>query len=655
MAGDTQVQARDPLLNAGAPLPTQVRFGPFEVDLRANQPRKHGIRIKLQEKPFQFLALLLERPGEVVTREQLRDQLWPSDTFVDFEGSLNTAANRLRHVLGDSAEFPRFIETIPRKGYRFIYPVAPVNSTVVSAEALHRAGSTGQAESIVGRPTRLWRKFAIPALALSLVALLIVVAVALRFTVQGWKTISQEPGKIMLAVLPFENLSGDPQQEYFSDGLTDEMITQLGRLQPARLGVIARTSAMQYKGRRQNLAHVATELGVDYLLEGSVRRSNGRVRISAQLVQARDQTQLWAESYERETSDVLAIQREVGDRVARSLALELLPAGETARARGSSSNAAAYDAYLRGRYVWNRRTEEGLRRSVEYFGQAIRLDPNYAAAYAGLADSYIVLAAWFYMKPNEAYPKAEAAAVKALEINESLPEAHSSMGVIAWEYHRDRARADKEFQLALQLNPGYATAHQWYAEFLSADGRHEEALAAIHRARELDPLSLIINSVVGYIYYYARRYDEAIVACRKTLELDPDFGPAHLYLSWIYIQKGMHDESAAERRKAMARSSLDNQNEAGYQAAFKAEGITGARRWLVAERIKQSKREYVPPYWIAVLYAGLAEPDKAFEWLEKAYRQNDPSLTRIKVDPKLDPIRSDPRFASLVKSMGLAP
>ena len=652
MSGDTQVQVRDPMLNAEAPIPSHVRFGPFEVDLRANQLRKHGIRIKLQEKPFQFLALLLERPGEVVTREQLRDQLWPSDTFVDFEGSLNTAVNRLRQALSDSAETPRFIETIPRKGYRFIYPLAPVNSTLVSAEPMNGAGSTGRAEPIVGVPTQLWRKFAVPAL--SLVALLIVVAVALFSPVRGWKTNVKEPEKIMLAVLPFENLSGDPQQEYFSDGLTDEMITQLGRLQPTRLGVIARTSAMQYKGRRPNLAQVAAELGVDYLLEGAVRRSNGRLRISAQLVQARDQTQLWAESYERETADVLAVQREVGDRIARSLALELLPASETARARGSSSNPAAYDAYLRGRYVWNRRTEEGLRKSVEYFQQAIRLDPNYAAAHAGLADSYLVLASWFHMKPHEAYPKAEAAVVKALQIDESLPEAHSSLAVIAWEFHRDRARAEKEFQLALQLNPGYATAHQWYAEFLSADGRHEEALAEIHRARELDPLSLIINSVVGYIQYYARRYDQAIVACRKALELDPDFGPAHLYLSWIYLQKGMHDEAATERQLAMARSSVDYQNEAGYQAAFKAGGITGVRRWLVAERLKQSQREYVPPYWIAVLYAGLAEPDKAFEWLEKAYQEKDPSLTRIKVDPKLDPIRSDPRFASLLKRMGLS-
>jgi TolB-like protein/DNA-binding winged helix-turn-helix (wHTH) protein len=639
-------------------------FGTFEVDLRLRELRKQGLKVKLQDKPLNVLALLLEQAGEIVTREDLRRRLWPSDTFVDFDANLNTTLNKLRRALGDSADNPRFIETLPRHGYRFI---APVEAMAAGTEP--KVAATGtipppRATSLVSAASpgrqRLWghglwgwmRRRA----AIASVIVLTVIALALltiRWAVRRQSRPATE--KTMLLVLPFEDLSGDSGQEYFADGLTDEMITELGHLRPDRLGVIARTSAMQYKHTRKPLRDIARDVGVDYVLEGSVLRAGGGVRVTARLIQSSDQTELWTESYERATPGVLALQRDVVDRIAQSLAIELLPRGN-APGRAAAVNPEAYEAYLKGRYYWNKRTADGLQKGLGYFQQAIEIDPRYAQAYAGMAESYLVAAGWEgWMVPwREAIPKAREAAKKALELDSSLGSAHAALAYIIWEDELDWRRAEEEFKRAIELDPGYATAHQWYAEFLAAMGRSQEALAESMTARRLDPLSLIINAEVGYVYYYARKYDETVDACRKTLEMDANFPPAHVFLSWAYVQKGLEKQAVEERERALVLQGMDKEKAAGFSRAYARGGLSAARRWAL-EQMRPGGSEYVSFYGAAGLCAGLGERDQAFYWLEECVRRHDTGLRWIKVDPKLDPLRSDPRFGSLLHRLHLVP
>src|SRR5271157_39253 len=635
-------------------------FGTFEVDLRLRELRKQGLKVKLQDKPLMVLALLLEQAGEIVTREDLRRRLWPSDTFVDFDANLNTTLNKLRRALGDSADNPRFIETLPRHGYRFIAPVEAVAAGTEPKVAATGTIPPPQATSLVpaGSPARqrLWdwmRSHAVAASAIML-AVIVLVLLTIKWTVVRQSRRATE--KTMLLVLPFEDLSGDSGQEYFADGLTDAMITELGHLRPDRLGVIARTSAMQYKHSGKRLRDIARDVGVDYVLEGSVMRAAGGVRVTARLIQSSDQTELWTESYERATPDVLALQRDVVDRIAHSLAIELLPRGNAPGGRAAAVNPEAYEAYLKGRYYWNKRTADGLQKGLGYFQQAIQIDPRYAQAYAGLAESYLVAAGWEdWMGPwHEAIPKAREAAKKALELDSSLGSAHASLAYIIWEDELDWRRAEEEFKRAIELDPGYATAHQWYAEFLAAMGRPQEALAESMTARRLDPLSLIINAEVGYIYYYARKYDETIDACRKTLEMDTNFPPAHVFLSWAYVQKGLEKEAVEERERALVLQGMDKEKAAGFSRAYARGGLSAARRWAL-EQMGPQGSEYVTPYGAAVLCAGLRERDQAFYWLEESIRRHDTGLRWIKVDPKLDPLRSDPRFDSLLHRLHLLP
>ncbi|MGO9274932.1 MAG: TPR end-of-group domain-containing protein [Terriglobia bacterium] len=638
-------------------------FGTFEVDLRLRELRKQGLKVKLQDKPLEMLARLLEQAGDIVTREDLRRRLWPSDTFVDFDANLNTTLNKLRRALGDSADNPRFIETLPRQGYRFIAPVEavsaatepklaatgtippPLATSLVSADSNGRQRLWGQG---------LWGWIRSHAATDSAIVLAVIASVLLIMRLVAIRHSRSATEKTMLLVLPFEDLSGDSGQEYFADGLTDEIITELGHLRPDRLGVIARTSAMQYRHTRKPLRDIARDVGVDYVLEGSVMRAGGGVRVTARLIQSSDQTELWTESYERATLDVLALQRDVVDRIAQSLAIELLPNGNASGGRAATVNPEAYEAYLKGRYYWNKRTADGLQKGLGYFQQAIQIDPRYAQAYAGLAESYLVAAGWEgWMVPwQEALPKAREAAKKALELDSSLGSPHASLAYIIWEDELDWRRAEEEFKRAIELDPGYATAHQWYAEFLAAMGRPQEALAESMTARRLDPLSLIINAEVGYVYYYARKYDETIDACRKTLEMDANFPPAHVFLSWAYVQKGLVKQAVEEREKALVLQGMDKEKASGFSRAYARGGLSGARRWAL-EQMRPGGSEYVSFYGAAGLCAGLGERDQAFYWLEECVRRHDTGLRWIKVDPKLDPLRSDPRFDSLLHRLHL--
>ncbi len=637
--------------------PTQsrglVRFGAFDVDLRSGELHKDGVKIKLQEQPFRLLALLLEHPGEVVTRDELRHRLWPEDTFVAFDDGLNTAIKKLRDALGDSAEKPRLIETLPKHGYRFILPVTTI-ATELSSEFSAQAPGAGSRilRHPLWRNVRSWsRSRTVLPLAIGAAALLLV-----AYLVRPPVGPQAKPGsgKIMLAVLPFENLSGDPEQEFFSDGMTEEMITQLGGLQPAKLGVIARSSAMQYKHADKSINEVGRELGVQYVLEGSVRKAGDRLRITAQLIQVVDQTHMWAQTYDLDVRDVLAIEGDVARAIADEIRLKLTTEEQQRLAAARRPDSEAFELYLNGRY-FSHRGLDGMPPAVENFQRAVAKDPDYALAYSGLADAYIVQVFWGWESPEQALERAKAAAEKALALNSSLAEAHASLANVKL-YSWDFRGAEQEFRRALELNPSYANAHHWLSHCLVALGRMDESLAETNRALIFDPLDLSIQTHLGWHHYFAREYDQAIAPIRKALESDTNsrrsrVGP-HAILGAVYEQKGMYDEAIANFRDAVGQSGgipvyIAQLAHAQATSGNKAEALR------LLEELKRPKHKYVPAEEIAAVYAALGQKETAFQWLEQAYQIRSASLINLKVDPRFDSLRSDQRFSDLVRRIGL--
>ncbi len=638
-------------MNAPTPRRGLVRFGDFAVDFRSGELHKEGVKIKLQEQPFRLLALLLEHPGEVVTRDELRQRLWPEDTFGAFDDGLNTAIKKLRDALGDSAEKPRLIETLPKHGYRFLLPVttiAPEPSSEFSTEAPDAAREF--LRHLVWRKAKSWSRSRAVLLFASSTAALLLVAYLVRPHVRPQATAAS--GKVMLAVLPFENLSRDPEQEFFSDGMTEEMITNIGGLYPERLGVIARTSAMRFKHASGSLQQVGQDLGVQYVLEGSGQRSGDRVRITAQLVQVSDQTHIWAQTYDRSLRDVFAIQTEVARAIADEISLKLPP--EQQRLRGSSAvDPEAFAFYLNGRY-FSHRGSDGIPRAVENFQRAIAKDPDYALAYSGLADAYTVQVLWGWESPEGVLERAKAAAQKALALNSSLAEAHASLANVKL-YSWDFRGSEEEFKRALELNPSYANAHHWYSHCLVALGRMDESLTETNRALIFDPLDLSIQTHLGWHHYYAREYDQVIAPIRKALEGDASprsrVAP-HAILGAMYEQKRMYDEAIANFRDAVAQSGGIPVYIAQLAHAQAASGNrTEAIRLL--EELKRPRQKYVPPEEIAAVYVALGQKETAFEWLEQAYQIRSASLINLKVDPRFDSLRSDRRFSDLVRRIGL--
>ncbi len=456
-----------------------------------------------------------------------------------------------------------------------------------------------------------------------------------------------------VAVLPLENLSRDPEQEYFADGMTEELITDLAKMSALR--VISRTSVMRYKGTQKPMPEISRELNVDAVVEGSVQRSGNRVRVTAQLIEAATDRHLWAETYDRDLRDVLALQSEVATAISKEIQVKLTGQEQTRLATRRPVNREAYEAYLKGRYYWNRRTDEGLTKSLEYFERAIDKDPNYAMAYSGLADTYYTLLSFHLIPTKEGSAKAKAAAMKALAIDDLIGEAHTSLAVATLAYEWDFARAEKEFKRAIELSPGYATGRQWYAGYLAQMGRLEEAIAESKRARDLDPLSPSINTTLAQKFIYTRQYDAAIEHLRKTLELDPNFAVAHSWLAWAYLEKGMKKEAIEEQQKAVT---LSGGNTEILASLYYALAVTGrqneARKGL--EKLKQlSKRTYVSPHVMAVIYTGLGDKEQAFAWLEREYEEHDRELLSLKMMPFFDPLRSDPRYQDLVRRIGLPP
>jgi TolB-like protein/DNA-binding winged helix-turn-helix (wHTH) protein len=625
-------------------------FGSFEVDLASGELRREGLKVKLQDQPLRLLVLLLEHAGEVVTREELRNRLWPADTFVDFDHSLNTAVRKLREALGDSAEAPRYVETLARRGYRFAVPVKDPEAPAppaLSADAEVPAPATHAAARGLSSPPRV----------VAIAGVLGAAALVAAYWMGARPGPRTQPGRrLTLAVLPFDNLSGDADQEYLSDGLTEEMITQLARLEPDRLRVTARSSTWKYKHADRDIPRLRQELGADYVLEGSLRRAGERVRVTAQLVQVVDQSHIWAETYDRDLRDVLVLQSEIARAVAAATALTLTPDAHARLARARPVHAESHLDYLRGRYFfWNRRSEAGVRQALGYFQRSIAADPNYAPAYSGLADCYTSLGATSAvggLPPRQAMPEAKAAALRALQIDPTLAEAHNSLANVHLLYDWDLAASEKEFRRAIELDPDFTTAHHWYSHTLLALGRTEESLAESKRALELEPMHLVINGHLGWHYYNSRQYDQAIEQYRKTLELDaaPLF---QRYAAWAYLQRGMHREAIDALRAAL--SALGRapavEGELGHALA-----VAGRRDEALAvlEGLRQlSSTRYVSPYSVALVHAGLGDRDQAFAWLDKAYAERSDYMPYLKLEPMLDGLRSDPRFAALVQRVGL--
>jgi TolB-like protein/DNA-binding winged helix-turn-helix (wHTH) protein/Flp pilus assembly protein TadD len=627
----------------------RFKFGTFEADLQTGELTKLGKRISLQDQPFQLLAMLLEKPGELVSRQELSERLWPN-TIVDFDHGLNKAIGKVREALGDSAENPRFIETVARRGYRFLADVAVIQGgkpeTVAGDLAVHENPGLLQsidARASQGRPLGAlgWRLFGL--------GLTLALAASLTWFFYSWihplSTIRS------LAVLPLENLSSDASQDYFADGMTDELIAHLGQIGAMR--VISRTSAMTYKNARKPLAEIARELNVDAVVEGSVLRSGERVRIDAQLIQVPADRQIWAESYEGDFRDTLALQSKVARSIAQQIRATLNPREQVALEKSKAVNPEAYEAYLKGRYFWNKRTGDGLRTAVEYFNHAIQTDPTYAEAYSGLADTYALSGDWEYgvLSPQDAFRKAKAAATKALALDDSLGEAHTSLAFALDLYGWDWETAEKEYKLAIKLSPGYATAHLWYAWHLILVGRDSEGLFELRKAESLDPLSLIISADMADALCIAHLFDEAVQQSKKTLQMDPHFAIGHYELGQAFEQKHVHDQAIAEFQKAIEISGhsgvFDSSLAYVYAVLGRKEEAIKIAKDLEAHRDQNPSAEAN----IALIYVGLGDQDQAMSWLNKGYEARfNPSIL---LRPAFDPLRSDARFKELLRRIGL--
>jgi TolB-like protein/DNA-binding winged helix-turn-helix (wHTH) protein/Tfp pilus assembly protein PilF len=627
---------------ATAPVSRVLRFDSFELDIRAGELRKAGAKLRLQGQPIQILAALLNSAGELVTREQLREQLWPGDTFVDFDHSLHNAIARIREVLGDSAETPRYIETLPRRGYRYIGPVADLPT-------LRLATETGRHST---QPLTLFTALKpkrILALVLGVVFTLGLVAST------TWRYMLAKAGGPpihSIAVLPLDNLSGDPAEEFFADGMTDQLITDLAKV--GSLRVISRTSVMQYKGARKPLPTIARELNVDAIVEGSIIRSGPRVRVTAQLIRARTDQHLWAETYDRDVGDILILQGDVADAIAQQVRAQLTPNQQSRLRLAQVVNPAAYDDYLRGRlYFTNEFTQpDSLRKAQHYFEDAIQKDPNFALPYAGLADTYVYLAYAGALQKDLASRSARDALAKAVQLDDTIGEAHDTLGVLSSFFDWDWETADREFNRAIALAPSYSCAHEDRAVFLALVGRRSEALAEIAKIDQLDS-SFSGANAESWAYYRLPDYPRLIDSSRRALFFDPNDWFQHYALGVGYEGTGKLQEAIAEYQKAIDETSGVSPGPAVALAdAYAAVGKKAEAEKMLRDLERNSKAA-ASPYTLATIYAGLGENDKAFESLEKARSEKSFQILSLKSDLVLDTLRPDPRFQNLLRRMNL--
>ena len=569
----------------------RYEFGHYRLDVRAHLLFRNGRRVVLTPKAVDLLAALVEAQGEPVGKQELLHRVWP-DAVVE-EGSLTSHISLLRRVLAEGAGGRQFIETLPKRGYRFVGPCAAMAQP---------AAATGA-------------------------------------------------GRRMLVVLPFENLSGGGRHDYFSEGLTEEMISQLARLSPEQLGVIARTSAMQYKSTTKTAQQIGQELGVSHLLEGSVRRSGERVRITAQLIRVSDATHLWAEGYERSLHDILALQAEVARAIAREIQIKLTVGVQHRLDRVAAIDPEAHEAYLRGRHLWNRRTEEGMRNSIAQYEEAIRRHPDYAMAYAGVADSYVMLACRGMVSAKETFRKARAAARKALELDAELGEAHGSLAHVRlhdWDWEG----LDRDFLRAIELHPAQPIVYYWYGEFLMSMGRPEEAIAMTRRAQQADPLSPVIAASLAMILYLARHYDEAARMLQRAQEIDPDHFLPHLRMGLVRLQQEGYPEAIRELQTAARLANHSTETLAALGTGYAMAGMSGEAHRIVAQLQASQAEHYVLPYNIAKIYAAACDKERTLEWLERAYQEGNPDLIELNSEPVFDGLRGEPMFSELMRRIG---
>lgn len=630
-----------------------VRFKTFELNLQTRELHRHGLKLRLQGHPIDVLEMLLKQPGELVTREALQKELWPDDTFVDFEHGLNSTINRLREALGDKADAPRFIETLPRLGYRFIAPVkAPIaESPALPTEVGETPVADRPAEAAVRpAPSKRWMAWVTAALLGTLAILPSINIFGLRDRLL--EHVLPIPRIESIAVLPLESLSRDPEQEYFADGMTDALLTDLGRI--GALRVISRQSIMRYKGSKKPLPEIARELNVDAIVEGTVQRSGDQVRITAQLLQGKTDRHLWAESYQRDFRDVLNLQGEVAQDIAREIKVTLSPEESRRLATAPAVNPGAYEAYLKGRFQWYKISSQGFDEAERYFQLALEKDPNYALAYAGLADVWLMRADSGHESPSETMPKAMAAALKALQLDPNLSEPHVTLANIDSLYQRDWAAAEREFRLAIQLNPNSAYAHFMYADFLISLKRNQEWQQEIQRALTLDPMSPFTRTFYGWHLIYLGRDDEAIELLQTVLASQPGFASAHMGLWGAYYKKHMEAEALQEAVKFF--NAINDEESAaalnaGYHQAGYREGMKRAADILTL----RAQRSHVPGIRIARLYAHAGDTDRALLWLEKADEARETPLSHLGVAWDWDLLRSDPRFQELLRRLNFPP
>jgi TolB-like protein/DNA-binding winged helix-turn-helix (wHTH) protein/Tfp pilus assembly protein PilF len=623
-------------------------FGAFRLDPVEHVLLSAGSRVPLTPKAFETLLVLIEGAGHILEKDDLLKRVWPN-TFVE-EGTLARNISTLRKALGDDSEGEAYIETVPRRGYCFVAAVQQVpyeepggsDPKAIGQQILTRA------EPWLSLPRR-------GLLAALLLAILLGGAYVLWPRPSNLREVSGK--RTTLAVLPFENLSGEPAQQFFADGFSEEMITQLGGLEPARLGVIARTSAMHYQGTAKDVREVGRELGAEYVLTGSVRREGDRVRITARLIRTADGTNLWAKDYDRSVRDILALQSEVASAIAGEISLKLSPEKNARLAAAHPVDPEAYEKYLKGRYFWNKRTVASYVKAIEYFNAAIARDPRYAQAYTGLADAYALLGSLpnVEMPRREAMPRAKAAALTALQLDDSLAEAHTSLAFEEMHYEWDWPGSEREFKRALELNPNYATAHQWYALWFMAQGKAEQALDQLSLAEKADPLSIIIKSDTSELLTCAGRYEQAAQAAKRALDLDPNFPLAHYSLAESYAAQQMYPQAITEYQKTLATDNGNMWAGGGIARAYARMGQRADAERLLEETLKACGNRNDCAIEIAFIYTSLGNKDQAFAWLEKAYQNRDGGLILLNVSMPLMGLRPDARYADLARRIGLSP
>jgi TolB-like protein/DNA-binding winged helix-turn-helix (wHTH) protein len=656
----------------------RIATGVFEIDLSAGQVFRQGQRVPVQDQPFRVLAMLLERPGQIVTRGELQARIWSADTYVGFDEGLNTAIRKLRILFGDSAENPRFIETIPRRGYRFMAPVTEI-SPVGAPSDIHPKGALASASLPLRVASGLREGETTPSLAdsvqppprasgrwiwpiLASTGAILIAALVSRVRQHDLPQPQTHARHENLAVLPFQNLSNDPSQDYFSDGLTEETITDLGQLSPAQLGVIARTSAMAYKHTDKTVGQIGHDLSVDYILEGSVRREPGRARISAQLIRVSDQTHLWAHNYDvRNLSDLIDVQNSIAGAIADAVQLNVTQQHQREIARAHPVSPQAYDLYLKGLFYLNQRTRASMATSIELFKQSTKVDPGFAQGYAGLAYAYDISNIIGSLTSKESLPEAKTAAMRAIELDPSLDDAYAALGMEISHYEFDLPAAREAFQKALAINPSSVYAHFLYSNcYLTPMGHRKEAVAENRKALELDPLSLPINNFLGETYLLAGDYAAAEQQFKRTITMDPNFPLSHIYLAELYREMGRFKEAIEEEEEGDLLSGSSPKEAAEKAASLLRAFNSGGEKGYWTERLSQDIHSMerrggaFSPVIMAYDYAQAGEKDKAFEWLEKAYDAREGGeLTLMAVDPVWKNLHGDPRFAGLLRRIGL--